>query len=602
MPANFTGSLAISGSLILTGSITTTGGITISGSIDSASFAATASSADNFFVRQNLTASSALFTGSITAQTLVVQTVTSSIVYSSGSNIFGNLVSNVQQFTGSLRVTGSGNHWILGGNLGIGTSSPTRKLTIEGGGTFGATTGASIRLNNTASGRFSIIDMDDSENLNIWGSTDISSVRFYTNSASGTLRMIISSSGNVGIGTSSPNDKLEVNGAIFTTANTVLTTTKGAIFDFNDSQDAGRMLAYKSTGANLLFYTNGSGGGLTERMRIKSSGDIKIVAGNLLGWSDYVANTSGVGITAITSPNENMLFYVSGSERMRINCGGFVKMSNNATYIDSAANYYEMRSSLNNPVLFVWASNASYADDILSVRAERNTTNNTFKAIRYYNQTAATDRFYVTDGGGGYFYCSVGIGTTSTSTEANLFLGAQGTVEGGQLVLQKGTSCNCATHLDNYQNTFRVLSGTDTATTTVNLQINHTNQNFYRPYTAELDKVISMSQNVQNTLITVTSSAFSTIRLVLEYVATRNHNGSVDLQSGRYVVFYRANVTQVSAYANETLGTSFLTWNVTLTNNVLTVQANPGNANNSAAFYVRAFVVNADGGSTTSIT
>jgi hypothetical protein len=70
---------------------------------------------------------------------------------------------------------------------------------------------------------------------------------------------------------------------------------------------------------------------------------------------------------------------------------------------------------------------------------------------------------------------NVGIGTTNTSTEANLFLGAQGTVEGGQLVLQKGTSCNCATHLDNYQDLFRIMSGTNTGSTTVNMSINHAN-------------------------------------------------------------------------------------------------------------------------------
>ena len=46
-------------------------------------------------------------TGTITAQTLVVQTVTSSVVFSSGSNRFGNDISNTQVFTGSVLVTGS---------------------------------------------------------------------------------------------------------------------------------------------------------------------------------------------------------------------------------------------------------------------------------------------------------------------------------------------------------------------------------------------------------------------------------------------------------------------------------------------------------------
>ena len=73
----------------------------------SASQAETASSANTFVVRNDITASNALITGTITAQTLVVQTVTSSIVYSSGSNIFGNSTANTQTFTGSVNITGS---------------------------------------------------------------------------------------------------------------------------------------------------------------------------------------------------------------------------------------------------------------------------------------------------------------------------------------------------------------------------------------------------------------------------------------------------------------------------------------------------------------
>ena len=73
----------------------------------SASYAATASSADSFLVRDNITASNALITGTVTAQTLVIQTITSSVIYSSGSNIFGNELTNTQQLTGSVTVTGS---------------------------------------------------------------------------------------------------------------------------------------------------------------------------------------------------------------------------------------------------------------------------------------------------------------------------------------------------------------------------------------------------------------------------------------------------------------------------------------------------------------
>ena len=58
-------------------------------------------------VTQDITGSNARFSGTITAQTLVIQTVSSSVVYASGSNIFGNLLSNTQQFTGSVTMTGS---------------------------------------------------------------------------------------------------------------------------------------------------------------------------------------------------------------------------------------------------------------------------------------------------------------------------------------------------------------------------------------------------------------------------------------------------------------------------------------------------------------
>jgi hypothetical protein len=64
--------------------------------IATASYALTASSADNFTVR-----------GTLTAQTLVVQTITSSINFITGSTRFGTLTSNTHQFTGSVSISGS---------------------------------------------------------------------------------------------------------------------------------------------------------------------------------------------------------------------------------------------------------------------------------------------------------------------------------------------------------------------------------------------------------------------------------------------------------------------------------------------------------------
>ena len=91
------------------------------------------------------------------------------------------------------------------GYVGIGSTTPTRKLTISGNGSQAASTGASIRLDNTTSGRPTIIDFDDNENLNVIASTDTGNIRFITGTGSGSEKIRITSSGIVGIGLTNPS-------------------------------------------------------------------------------------------------------------------------------------------------------------------------------------------------------------------------------------------------------------------------------------------------------------------------------------------------------------------------------------------------------------
>ena len=90
----------------------------------SASYAQTSSFANNFTVANQLT-----------AQTLVVSTISSSVVYSSGSNIFGNSLSNTQTFTGSVGITGSltlrGNQLISGSLIFTTASTYTPSYDLE---------------------------------------------------------------------------------------------------------------------------------------------------------------------------------------------------------------------------------------------------------------------------------------------------------------------------------------------------------------------------------------------------------------------------------------------------------------------------------------
>lgn len=142
----FIGNITMSGSLSATASnsllldgtgsvgFTTTGSFTtMSGSVSTrvsqieSVYATTGS--NSFRATQSITGSLTV-TGQIIAQTLNVQQVTSSIIYSSGSNVFGCDINSRQTFTGSFYQTGSTAYFA--GNVGINTLTPTNgKLEIQ---------------------------------------------------------------------------------------------------------------------------------------------------------------------------------------------------------------------------------------------------------------------------------------------------------------------------------------------------------------------------------------------------------------------------------------------------------------------------------------
>ena len=160
----------------------------VSGSAQVASFGIFATTGSNGFNGSQSITGSLTVTGQVVAQTLNVQQVTSSIVYSSGSNIFGNSLGNTQQFTGSVSVTGSLNTSIAafgsaatvfltsdGGTIKSRTAAQTLSdiaaLPLAGGtltGALSGTSGAFIKSDNstTAIGSFAANNL--SQQTEIW--------------------------------------------------------------------------------------------------------------------------------------------------------------------------------------------------------------------------------------------------------------------------------------------------------------------------------------------------------------------------------------------------------------------------------------------------
>ena len=266
--------------------------VTVTNAVSS-SFAATASSADNLTVR-----------GTLTAQTINVQTITSSIDFVTGSAKFGSLSTNIHQFTGSVGITGSAaallniNNGVLyvssSRNIGIGTITPDRPLDIYSSTVLGI---ARIRGNNSNGVALTIQNDENAQGISIYaagtsgfglsgwaGNTALESetgivYSAYSGShifqnAARTERMRITSLGNIAVNTSTNYDFGNAgNRGITLNGNTgavgyVHLSSNNTSYAFWYAYSAESLLT-TFTSIPLLFGTNG-----TEKMRISANGSI----------------------------------------------------------------------------------------------------------------------------------------------------------------------------------------------------------------------------------------------------------------------------------------------------------------------------------------
>jgi hypothetical protein len=229
------------------------------------------------------------------------------------------------------------------GNVGIGTSSPSRTLDVRG---FVSSSDGTTRTEMVNGGGVGYVGTSTNHPLVI-----------QTNNAE---RMRITSTGLVGIGTSSPSARLEVSsassGQLLSLVKTVVSTGGANIFMQSDSGNSGTAVQF-NWGAEA--YTSGQGGGGTanayplvlftngaERMRITSTGTVGIgvtspaqkldVLGSVRlafdggsnyvefeSTNNYVGRNGTTGDTWLnTAGGTNIAFGIGGIEKARLNGSG----------------------------------------------------------------------------------------------------------------------------------------------------------------------------------------------------------------------------------------------------------------------------------------
>ena len=181
---------------------------------------------------------------------------------------------------GDSKINGTANiisNLLVSGNIGIGTASPSYKLDAIGSV---RASGELISEGNNA--RISLFRLGG---INYFDWASGQSLYFSTQSSVGgggrSTLMTITSGGNVGIGTVTPNGRLHVVSPDSTYAFSVAGATKGVRFNINsagtyiqgvDNTLAGSYQSLVLGGSDLYFQTNG----LTNAMYISPSGNVGI--------------------------------------------------------------------------------------------------------------------------------------------------------------------------------------------------------------------------------------------------------------------------------------------------------------------------------------
>ena len=239
------------------------------------------------------------------------------------------------------------------GNVGIGTTSPAQKLNI-------ASDGYNFRIANGVNASGYNFGRNVTDGL-LYFYGDQAGYNGYVFSGIDGERMRITNTGNVGIGTTSPTQKLHVNGPAYIASDFWTNGDNGLWFN-NGSYTGG--ITGRNGGSEVGIFA-----GSSERVRITSAGNIGIgttspiarlsvsgVSGgttistdNSSAYSILYSTISGSSPIAFDNTNGTLSIYTGSAERVRVATTGAVKFNSygSGTFTGTATQKLAVDSSGN---------------------------------------------------------------------------------------------------------------------------------------------------------------------------------------------------------------------------------------------------------------
>ena len=240
-----------------------------------------------------------------------------------------------------------------------------------------------------------------------------SNLTFLTSSSGGiasTERMRIDSSGNVGIGTTSPAYKLEVNGKL-------KSSSAGGNLIFNaDSGNEWWTGSWNDLVSYQITRRNNSSGNGTSYLTISTSGNVGIGTGLPIS-SLHLKHATPTSKITLEDSSTNRVGEIGGgsdgtgglltfsvgnnggaiTERLRIDSSGNLLVGASAG--QSSERLLAQGSSATNPSFIAYSPSATFTGYVARIWADRNTSNSTYNFLSCVRVGSAGDVFIIRDSG-----------------------------------------------------------------------------------------------------------------------------------------------------------------------------------------------------------